>query len=165
MTLRAALLPRAKETHCECARRPFIGRRDRNQGGRVAPEIQSDYLSTMRVRFCSGGDTGAGCKALEICPICETCEEHCLSGGSGVCLDAHDNWLAGGAGGVREMTAATPPGRPPFGAARTFEIRTALLHAQEQLAAENDLQRCVHCRGLEDPSRPHEHVDDQAGRG
>lgn len=98
-----------------------------------------------------------GCGALQVCLICETCEDHCHSSGSGRCIAAHDDWLAGGAGGLEGLTSATPLGRPPFSQARTAEMRTALLLAQDELLAENGLRRCSGCRGLQDPNRPHQH--------
>jgi len=38
------------------------------------------------------GPNGAGCGAPETCVVCEHCEEHCLTGGSGSCARA--SWPA-----------------------------------------------------------------------
>jgi hypothetical protein len=41
-----------------------------------------------RVVVICTGSTAAGCGALVTCTVCEHCEEHCLSGGSGACAAA-----------------------------------------------------------------------------
>ena len=88
----------------------------------------------------------------------ESCDEHCLSGGAGKCVDAHDDWLRGGSGGLVEVFGSvTPRGRRPFGPERTLGMKGAVLEVQKALAEENGLQRCARCRGLEDPARPHRH--------
>jgi hypothetical protein len=110
------------------------------------------------MRLCVGGEFGEKCDGLQVCSLCESCEEHCLSGGSGKCVDAHDDWLRGGSGGLVEIVAyATPPNRRPFGPERTLAMKGAVLEAQKALAEENGLRRCSGCRGLEDPARPHWH--------
>jgi hypothetical protein len=70
------------------------------------------------------------CPGAMTCAICETCEAHCSTGGSGPCAMAHD---------------ATMPDR-----------KVERQAAMDELAAENGLQRCD-CGGLEDPARPHRH--------
>ena len=111
------------------------------------------------MRLCIGGELAEKCDAPQVCPLCESCEAHCLSGGSGRCVDAHDDWLAGGSGGMAMVVAsATPRGRRPFGPKRTLRMRGSLLEAQDFLAEENGLRRCASCRGLEDPARPHRHL-------
>lgn len=109
------------------------------------------------MRLCIGGETGTTCPALQVCAVCETCEEHCLSGGSGACVDAHDDWLAGGPGMAEVITSATPAVRPPFAPERAARTKVALLLSQDELAAENGLRRCAGCRGLVDQARPHRH--------
>jgi hypothetical protein len=109
------------------------------------------------MRLCIAGELAEKC-ALQVCPLCESCEEHCLSGGSGKCVDAHDDWLAGGSGGMTEGVASvTPRDRRPFGPERTLGMKGAVLEAQHWLAVENDLRQCSDCRGLEDPARLHRH--------
>lgn len=115
----------------------------------ATPRGDREAASLGPVRVCI---VGAHCPASQVCPICESCEEHCLSGGSGACVAAHDDWLAGGDGGVTGVARGKSPGPE-----RAREMRVALLLARDELAAENGLRRCA-CGGLEDPARPHRHA-------
>lgn len=105
---------------------------------------------------CIGPEHGE-CDAPMVCVLCDCCEEHCASGGSGLCIDAHDRWLAGGPGLPVVVASATPAGRPPFAPERAAAMKAQVLLDQHELAAENGLRRCGGCRGLEDPARPHRH--------
>jgi len=108
--------------------------------------------------LCIGGELGEKCDASQVCPLCESCEGHCLTGGSGKCVDAHDDWLAGGSGGMVEIVArATPRAQRPLRPEGTLGMKGALLEAQKWLEGENGLRCCSGCRGLEDPGRPHQH--------
>jgi hypothetical protein len=79
-------------------------------------------------------------------------------GGSGKCVDAHDDWLAGGHGGMMDVLAsATRHGVPPFGPERRMEMKRGVLLDQDELITANGLGRCAGCRGLEDPARRHQH--------
>jgi hypothetical protein len=109
--------------------------------------------TNSRRRLCYRDD--GGCGAPQVCPLCESCEEHCLNGGSGKCIEAHDEWLAGGM--VEIVARVAPTGVAPFGPERTQELRAALRLDQDALLKENGLRRCSGCEGLEDPTRPHEH--------
>jgi hypothetical protein len=109
-------------------------------------------------RLCIGGERADKCDAPQVCPLCECCEDHCLSSGSGNCVEAHDDWLVGGPGGMVEVVAsALLSGRRPFGPERTLGTKGDVLRAQNELAEENGLRHCSGCRGLEDPARPHRH--------
>jgi hypothetical protein len=59
---------------------------------------------------------------------------------------------------VETVASATRRDRRPFGPEATLAMKSALLLAQEELAAENGLRRCSVCRGLEDPATPHRHI-------
>lgn len=93
------------------------------------------------------------CGSPATCPVCAdgACERHCLSGGSGACLRAHEDWLSGGAGGLAGVTSAGPP-------ANADELRANLRRAVAELVVANGLVRCAGCGGLEDPGDPHGHA-------
>jgi hypothetical protein len=129
----------------------------RREATKVRADLRGgDYLCVMSL--CIGGELGEKCDALQVCPLCESCEGHCLTGGSGRCVDAHDAWLGGDSGGMVEVLArATPRAQRPLRPELTLGMRGALRTAQDALVEENGLRRCASCRGLEDPARPHRH--------